>query len=302
VVVIHFASAQCALADSTVIPPNQIIERNFLVYEVGSNTPFSGSVVSTRYDGSTDYEEQYVDGKLHGRRTAWDRLGNKISETTFANGAKTGPETFWYDNGQVMAVTYFVKGGRHGQFLRWCRNGQKRYERSYANNMMDGLQVDWYANGQKRSEGIYVDDRRGDRFTRWYENGRLWSDYKVDAVRQVSTTTFWFANGQKQCETVFSKSEGKPLTRTAWDESGNRLEIDGQDYLAYCKSSFGPAALRPGERVVSVRYRSDTTKRYSTVGGDTTATEAELSDSDRERIELKAKDLDECGLPRVLNP
>lgn len=87
-------SLQLAIAETPAISPNQIVEKSFLIYQVGSNVPYSGLVISTRYDGSKAYEESYVDGRVHGARTEWDKLGNKVSETTYENGAKTGPESF----------------------------------------------------------------------------------------------------------------------------------------------------------------------------------------------------------------
>jgi antitoxin component YwqK of YwqJK toxin-antitoxin module len=295
IVAIQIASAQVALADSTVISPNQIVERDFLVYQVGSSVPFAGSVISTRYDGSKDYEEHYVDGRLHGARTEWDRLDNRISETTFVNGAKTGPETFWYASGQLMAITHFENGGRHGQASRWCENGQKRFEWSYANNMKNGVQIAWYLNGQKRSAGVFADDRPSGRLTRWYENGQLWSDTGKDPDRKIVTSTIWYENGQKQCESVYAKGESP--TKTAWDESGNRLDLDQQAFLAHCNSSLGPVMPRPGERIVSVRSGPDGTTRYGTVGNETTMTEIELSASDREKSASRFKEAAECGLP-----
>ena len=298
IVAIQIASVQFAFADSTAISPNQIVERDFLVYQVGSSVPFAGSVISTRYDGSKDYEELYVDGRLHGARTGWDRQGNKISETTYVNGAKTGPETFWYASGQMMAMTHFVNAGRHGLASRWCANGQKRFEWSYANNMKDGVQTSWWVNGQKRTAGVYTDDRPSGRLTRWFENGQLWSDVRKDTDRQIITSTVWYENGQKQCETVILKGESP--TRTAWDDSGKRLEIDEQAFLTHCNSSMGPAMLKPGERIVSVRSNSEGTTRYGTVGNETTMTTIEMSATDREKMKSRGREAAECGLPGAM--
>jgi len=300
---LHFAflfvplalSVQLAFADFPIIPPNETVQKNFLIYQVGSNQPFTGRVVSTRYDGSKAYEEPYVNGRLHGARTEWDRLGNRISETTYVDGAKTGPETHWYASGQVMAITHFVNGGRHGQSSRWCENGQKRYERSYANNLKNGPQLKWYVNGQKYSEAIYADDRlRGPR-TSWYEDGQMKTSVNVDRDRQVLTSTNWYENGQKQCEEI--RAKGEPPTKTAWDESGNRLDIGEQAYRNHCHSRLDATARRPGESIVSVRSGPEGAARYGTVGSETTVTEIELSASDREKLTSISKELRDCGLP-----
>ncbi len=293
--VLQIVSVQLAIAEALVISPNEIVEKNFLIYQVGSNEPFTGRVMSTRYDGSKAYEEPYVNGRLHGARTEWDRLGNRISETNYIDGAMTGPETHWYLSGQVMAVTHYVKGARHGLSTRWCENGQKRFEWSYANNTKNGMQSTWYVSGQKYSESIFKDGRPRGRLAKWYEDGQLKTSVNVDSNRQVRTATYWYENGQKQCEEI--RAKGEPPTRTAWDESGNRLELDEYAYRAHCRSSLDSTALRPGESIVSVRSDSDGATRYGTAGSETTMTEIELSASDREKIASRRKELRECGLP-----
>ena len=177
VVVLQIVLVQLAIAESLVISPNEMVEKNFLIYQVGSDEPFTGRVMSTRYDGSKAYEELYVDGRLHGARVEWDRVGNKLSETTYNDGAKTGPESHWYLSGQVMAVTHYLNGARHGLATRWCDNGQKRHEWSYVNNMKDGMQSTWYVTGQKSSEATFSNDRpSGNRTSHarpgWWDSAR----------------------------------------------------------------------------------------------------------------------------------
>jgi antitoxin component YwqK of YwqJK toxin-antitoxin module len=293
--VLQIVSVQLAIAENPIISPNEIVEKNFLIYQVGSNEPFTGRVMSTRYDGSKAYEEPYVDGRLHGARTEWDRLGNRISETTYSDGAKTGPESHWYLSGQVMAVTHYEKGARHGLSTRWCENGQKRFEWSYVNNIRNGRQSTWYVNGQKNSESIYKEGRPRGRLTKWYEDGQMKTSVDVDPDRQVLTSTNWYENGQKQCEEI--RAKGEPPTKTAWDESGNRLDIDEQAYRAHCRSSLDSTTLRPGESIVSVRSGPDGATRYGTVGSETTMTDIELSASDREKMTSRLGELRECGLP-----
>lgn len=301
--VVQIVSFQPAIAEPPAISPNQIVEKSFLVYQIGSNVPYSGLVVSIRYDGSKAYEERYVDGRSHGARTEWDQLGNKVSEITYENGAKTGPETYWYSSGQVMAITYFANGGRHGPATRWCKTGQKRIEWLYANNMKNGVQKMWYVNGQIATQDIWADDRPSGRMTRWYENGQMKSDVNADADRKIVTSTKWYEDGQKQCEAIIAK--GEPPTRTAWGKKGNVLELDYEELLTHCNSgadAWPGTEFRPGETIVSVRGSLDRLTRYSTIGNETTEEEIEVSAAQREKMISDAKSVRECGLPRAMAP
>ena len=40
--VIQIVSVQLAIAEKPIISPNEIVEKNFLIYQVGSNEPFTG--------------------------------------------------------------------------------------------------------------------------------------------------------------------------------------------------------------------------------------------------------------------
>ncbi len=296
--VVQIVSFQPAIAEPPAISPNQIVEKSFLVYQIGSNVPYSGLVVSIRYDGSKAYEERYVDGRSHGARTEWDQLGNKVSEITYENGAKTGPETYWYSSGQVMAITHFANGGRHGPATRWCKTGQKRIEWLYANNMKNGVQKIWYVNGQISWQGIWADDRPSGRMTRWYENGQMKSDVNADADRKIVTSTKWYEDGQKQCEAIIAK--GEPPTRTAWGKKGNVLEFDEQEFIAHCNSEEGLSMLRTGEVIASVSGELYRMTRYPTIGNETTEEEIEVSAAQREKMISDAKSAAECGLPRAM--
>lgn len=286
---------QLAFAEDPVISSNETIVKDFLIYQLGANEPFTGRVVSIRYDGSKAYEEPYLNGRLHGARIDWDRLGNRLSERNYVDGAITGPETYWYLNGQLMAVTHFLEGARHGPATRWCENGQKRYEWSYADNMKNGVQSEWYANGQKRSESDFKDGRPEARRTRWYAGGQMLSNLSVDTDRQVLISTRWYEIGQKRCEQIHAK--GEPTTRTAWDESGGRLDLDEQAYRTHCSSLPEFVVRKPGESIVSARSGPDGTTRYGTVAGETTMTKIEVSASDREKMKSRSSELRECGLP-----
>jgi antitoxin component YwqK of YwqJK toxin-antitoxin module len=295
VVVLQIVLVQLAIAESLVISPNEMVEKNFLIYQVGSDEPFTGRVMSTRYDGSKAYEELYVDGRLHGARVEWDRVGNKISETTYNDGAKTGPESHWYLSGQVMAVTHYLNGARHGLATRWCDNGQKRHEWSYVNNMKDGMQSTWYVTGQKSSEATFSNDRPSGNRTIWYEDGQVKMSVNVDRDRKIFTAENWYEGGQKKCEEI--RAKGAPPARTAWDKDGNELELEEEKFFAHCNSSMGPFILKPGERMVSMRGDTNTMTRYGTTGTETTETEVKVSAAQRADMIARQNSAIECGLP-----
>ena len=172
VLVIQIVSSLHAFADSAAVSPNQIVEKSFLVYQIGSNVPYSGLVASIRYDGSKAYEENYIGGKMHGSRTEWDRLGNKISEITYKNGTKNGPETSWYLSGQTASESTFTDGFPSGRMTRWYENGQLWSDVNADLDRQVATSTTWYESGQKQCEAIIAKGEPPKR-TAWDKNGHV---------------------------------------------------------------------------------------------------------------------------------
>ena len=59
------------------VDASKTVDRDGLVYEANSETPFTGFVVSTHANGQKASEETYKDGK-EVSKTEWDEEGNEI--------------------------------------------------------------------------------------------------------------------------------------------------------------------------------------------------------------------------------
>ena len=112
------------------IDRKKLQERNKLLYEVNSETPFTGIVV-----------EWYDNGEPLNRQ--------KKSETHYKDGKKNGPVTLWYENGQKEVEGTFKDGKADGLVVGWYKNGQKMYEETFKDDVSTGNATAWYENGEK---------------------------------------------------------------------------------------------------------------------------------------------------------
>ena len=87
------------------IDGNKLVERGGLHYEINSDKPFSGEVVSYYSNGQKKSEGTWKDGKEI-ERTEWQ----------------------YYDNGQIIWEYYFKDGKLDGKMTYWHSNGQKESE------------------------------------------------------------------------------------------------------------------------------------------------------------------------------
>jgi len=98
--------------DMVVLHPSLIEERDGIAYQMGSDQPFTGSVVST-----------FVSG-------------NKSSEMSYKNGLRDGPATTWYENGHLRLKSEYREGVRVGRWTSWDENGHVMFQKEYVNGRL----------------------------------------------------------------------------------------------------------------------------------------------------------------------
>lgn len=114
-------------------------ERNGLLYEANSPTPFTGKVFSHYQDikrhlarddemiiGSRERECQYRDGIKHGKETSWFYDGRKKEEGEWRDGKKNGKWTRFsiYTDGQQKSEIEWREGVEISR-IQWDENGNR---------------------------------------------------------------------------------------------------------------------------------------------------------------------------------
>ena len=100
------------------------VQRDGLMYEGDSETPFTGVAVYKHENGQKKLEYNYKDGKPEGLMTAWYENGKKKVEGTFKDGKPEGPGTMWHANGQKKAEATF-KDGKLVSETKWDEEGNE---------------------------------------------------------------------------------------------------------------------------------------------------------------------------------
>jgi hypothetical protein len=110
---------------------------------------YTGRSVKWYWDGQTDEEGLYLNGKKTGSWTYWYHNGQKQKEGNFLNGEKTGCWTEWYKDGQKKSEESFLHGRQHGKWTRWYENGKKESETSFMHGRKHGKWTFWHENEEK---------------------------------------------------------------------------------------------------------------------------------------------------------
>ena len=68
-------------------------------------------------------EQEYVDGKLHGRWTVYHANGQKNWERQYAQGRQEGYQRTWDKKGRLIEEMWFYLDVLHGRWKKWDKKG-----------------------------------------------------------------------------------------------------------------------------------------------------------------------------------
>ncbi len=244
-----------AMLFSCARPVNEesLIVENDLVYESGSQIPYTGKVLSKYPDGDlklkgtyknglrsglwvyqvrgrkdSRYEILYLDGKADStvfiqNGSRW--VGRQVSynpDSSMGDGTFLVQERKKYDFRYVPNVyATLVSNMANGLVTRWYPNGQIYVEGNFINGERNGLLTWWYQTGQKKEEAYFKMGKQDSIVTQWYDNGQEYAigNYKNDKLHGL--LTWWYQGGNKKEEATFNygKREGQA---TWWYMDGQK--------------------------------------------------------------------------------
>lgn len=118
---------------TTEIDESKTYNRNGLIYQIGSDKPFSGTVTGqANHEGyrrkPCRFAKAYKDGLLDGRSYFYYLNGKVESVEPYEKGIINGVVTRYYENGQLSARLHFVdgmRGGSKGEMF-WNEDGSRK--------------------------------------------------------------------------------------------------------------------------------------------------------------------------------
>jgi hypothetical protein len=82
--------------------------------------------------------EEYVNGRVEGKRICYYPSGKKFSEMSFVNGLGEGATTTWYENGTVASTDHMRRGQPHGVQTLYYPSGKKSVETPHVMTVTHG--------------------------------------------------------------------------------------------------------------------------------------------------------------------
>jgi antitoxin component YwqK of YwqJK toxin-antitoxin module len=119
------------------VEENQLLERNWIKYEINSQKPFTGTSVEFYESGQLSRRYNYKDGERHGLSEGWFENGSISSVVNFKNGNFHGLRQILFPNGNTNTLENWKDDELHGLVLYHRTDGEV-YEARY---FVDGKEL-----------------------------------------------------------------------------------------------------------------------------------------------------------------
>tara|TARA_Y100000768_G_scaffold362046_1_gene320553 strand:- start:444 stop:941 length:498 start_codon:yes stop_codon:yes gene_type:complete len=129
------------------VPEDQLVERDGLFYEVNSQKPFNGTLVSYHDNGQLKLRSNYKNGKLEGLSENFHDNGQLRSEGYFQDWKQIGSFKIFFDNGRLQWVLNYEDGQLIG-LENYYRNGQLQIKTNIKNGKPEGPYEGYWDDGQ----------------------------------------------------------------------------------------------------------------------------------------------------------
>ncbi len=143
-------------------------------YEIGIN----------HYNGKPKVISTYLNGIKHGPYTFFDFYGRKKTSGEYLNGNMHGKWLWYYDNGNLETEANYLNGELDGDFTTYHEDGGIDFKYNYLLGKLEGEAISFHENGNIYSKLLYSNDEYHGRresygpngnlqLIRFYENNRL---------------------------------------------------------------------------------------------------------------------------------
>ncbi len=143
------------------------------------------------YDsGALQFEENYMDGKLHGLTKEYYETGELKADIKYKRGKEVAKNDFRRDGQPGNEVRY--EGKTKYEIKRWYYpTGELFRERPSINDKTEGLEIDYYTDGQKKAERNYINGLKEGSARGFHFNGEVQGDWIFKNGEPIYATLFY---------------------------------------------------------------------------------------------------------------
>jgi len=166
--------------------------------------------------GQLRAEENYLNGKLHGRVCNFSRYGDTLRYLNYHEAVPDGEQREYYPNGKLAKVSHYVKGLIDGMHITYSTEGKVESLLSYKKGKNNGKWVYFADNGKEIGIQNWLMGQKNGEFKSLSDNGIILVQGSFDKGIAIG-------------EHLVNNEKGKLIHQTIYDKKGVRqyeMEID----------------------------------------------------------------------------
>jgi len=208
----------------------------------------------------------YTRDQKVGMWKAYREEGGVLSETTFIDDRKSGPERIFDALGDKVQEGNWLDGKKEGLWIEYYL-GRKVAETRYKEGLRHGRATTMSEEGGRLSDGEFVKDKHHGRWSFFHRNGQKSAEGEFREGVQIGVWRTWLADGQEEPSRDYGEV-GTPGQATASQcpaGTEQREEKTGEGAVAWCerKEKDGEQRARPKGK----RAGADTAGRHGPTFG-----------------------------------
>lgn len=241
-----------------------------------------GSWIFYNENGTIDEQNNYIDGKLEGKRLSWYNNGLLYAEENYKAGELEGLRKQYYYNGLLRFTELYSNGKKNGTSVGYDIADYLYFTCNYKNDELDGELRYLHYNGKTASvlnykagkadgvfkkyndhgtliqEGNYVNENADGVWKEYYDNGKLYKEYNYNTGKMDGVYNIYYDNGKLIEKLLYVKDElnGKAenydedgiLFNDATYEKGRLREINFYDKNG---KILGSTSTRKGDATIT---------------------------------------------------
>jgi antitoxin component YwqK of YwqJK toxin-antitoxin module len=164
-----------------------------LVYKIDPETAMKEGVLQ-QFDpqGRLVMEENYLDGRLEGKRRIYTPEGTVIVEENYKADKFDGDYTTYDSTGVISGKGQYIDGAMNRAWFLFYPNGKVKEVVTFVDNAENGPFREWYESGKPKASGEYLNgDNEHGTLHLYAETGEL---ERVMNCDQGACLTFWTAD------------------------------------------------------------------------------------------------------------
>lgn len=201
-------------------------------------------------NGNIKGTNNYSDGALSGADIDYFENGQKSLESTFEKDLREGTTCVLNETGTMNRCMYHHEGKISDSLVYYYNNGNVSSWLPMKEGLIDGKAKYYHADGSLNSEITWEDDMRSGPYTSLYSNGAKEVEGNYESGSLNGKYVIYFPNGQISSEGTYSEGtkvgewkhfyfDGKLQKTETFDEKGKANgQEENYDYNGYKTSSF----------------------------------------------------------------